>query len=437
MKKVAILGSGMAGWGAAHYLHGQDLQATMYEKESYSGGHTASITCEEGWVFDQGPHVSFTKVERIQKLLADGIKDDYQTLRSRINNHWKGHWIKHPAQCHLYGLPAELIVRCVSDFIKVAQEEPKPVTNYAEWLRQAFGKTFAETFPMEYCLKYHTTHAENLTTDWLGPRFYRPKLEEVLWGALSPVSQQEVHYVTGFRYPTRNGFGAYLEQFGGSARLLLNHEVAQIDTKARSLTFSNSKVETYDQLISSMPLPELISRIAGAPIEVRDAANKLACSTAVLVTVGVNRPDLIDAHWTYFYDRDYFFTRLSTPHLQSPHNAPPGCGLIQAECYYSRKYRPLDSKPEDCVEPVLRDLRRSGLLREGDKILMTHAMLIPYANVIFDHDRVPALKVVHGFLEDVGIAYCGRYGEWGYQWTDEAFMSGEQAAEKTLRRLSV
>jgi hypothetical protein len=39
---------------------------------------------------------------------------------------------------------------------------------------------------------------------------------------------------------------------------------------------------------------------------------------------------------------------------------------------------------------------------------------------------------VHGYLDDLNIAYCGRYGDWGYLWTDESFKSGEKAAERVL-----
>jgi hypothetical protein len=61
-------------------------------------------------------------------------------------------------------------------------------------------------------------------------------------------------------------------------------------------------------------------------------------------------------------------------------------------------------------------------------------MLLPYANIIFDLDRAAALNTVHGYLDDLGIAYCGRYGDWGYMWTDESFKSGELAADKLLSR---
>ena len=41
-----------------------------------------------------------------------------------------------------------------------------------------------------------------MSTDWLGPRMYRPSLEEMLRGALAPWTP-EVHYITNFRYPTQ------------------------------------------------------------------------------------------------------------------------------------------------------------------------------------------------------------------------------------------
>jgi len=128
-------------------------------------------------------------------------------------------------------------------------------------------------------------------------------------------------------------------------------------------------------------------------------------------------------------------TRASTPHLQSPNNVPAGAGSLQAECYYSKKYRPLDRRPEDCIEPVIEDFRRCGVLRDKDSVLFRHAMVIPYANIIFDLDRAPALAAVHGYLRDLGIEYCGRYGEWGYQWTDESFISGENAAQRVIEAL--
>ena len=431
---IVVLGSGMAGFGAAHRLHAEGIAPVMYDKNAYYGGHTASFRYETGFLFDVGPHISFTKDPRIQELFADSVEQRFETIQINLNNYWRGHWPKHPVQTHLHGLPEDVIVKVIGDFVeahKLPEEAPK---NYADWLLASLGRSFAELFPMQYTRKYHTTTAENMSTDWLGPRIYRPSLEEVLRGALSATTPH-VHYITHFRYPSDGGFMCYLKKFLPMGNLKLNHELVAVDPRRRELGFSNGVVTQYDALVSSVALPDLIRMIQGTPPDVVEAARLLACSTCVLVNIGVNRQDLSQAHMTYFYDEDICFTRLGFPTMLSARNSPPDTGSIQAEVYFSDKYKPFTGAAEDWIEPVIRDLRRCGLVREEDKILSRKAMLLRYANIIFDLDRAAALKTVHGYLDDLGIAYCGRYGDWGYMWTDESFISGEAAAGKALSAL--
>ena len=432
MSNIVILGTGMAGFGAAHRLHAEGVTPVMYDKNAYHGGHTTSFRYDSGFLFDVGPHISFTKDPRIQELFADSVDQQYETVQITLNNYWRGHWPLHPVQLHLHGLPDETVVKVITDFVEERQQPERPIKNYADWLLSSFGREFAELFPMTYTRKYHTTTADNMSLDWLGPRIYRPSLEEVLRGALSP-SAPHIHYITHFRYPTNGGFVSYLRKFLPLGSLRLDHQLVSVDPRARQLRFANGHVTAYDRLISSVALPDLIPMIEGAPADVVEASRRLACSTCVLVNIGVNRSDLSRAHMTYFYDEDICFTRLSFPHMLSATNVPDGTGSIQAEVYFSEKYKPFTGAPTDWIDPVIRDLRRSGLLREDDQILCSKAMLLRYANVIFDHDRASALETVHGYLDELGIAYCGRYGDWGYMWTDESFKSGELAAQQCLQ----
>jgi protoporphyrinogen oxidase len=428
---IVVLGTGMAGFGAAYRLHSEGITPVMYDKNAYYGGHTASFRYETGFLFDVGPHISFTKDTRIQEVFADSVEQQYETIQINLNNYWRGHWPLHPVQLHLHGMPEDLIVKVISDFVEERGAPERPIKNYADWLLASFGKTFAESFPMTYTRKYHTTTADNMSADWLGPRIYRPSLEEVLRGAIS-ASAPHVHYITHFRYPSAGGFMNYLNKFMPMGNIKLNHELVSIDPRKQELKFANGLVERYDGLVSSVPLPDIIRMIADAPKDVAAAAKKLSCSTCVLVNVGIDRADISNAHMTYFYDEDICFTRLGFPHMLSTRNAPEGAGSIQAEVYFSEKYKPFTGSPEDYIEPVIRDLKRVGLVKDNDRILSKKAMFLKYANIIFDLERAEALKTVHGYLDDVGIAYCGRYGDWGYMWTDESFISGEKAAEKTL-----
>jgi protoporphyrinogen oxidase len=429
---IAVIGSGMAALGASYRLRQEGAAHVLFDKNDHVGGHTASHADPTGFVFDEGPHISFTKDTRIQKLLEENVNGEFELFRARVNNYWKGVWIKHPAQCNLHGLPTDLLLKTLMDMIE-ARYKPasQPPANYAEWLIASFGRTFAEHFPMEYGRKYHTTEAANMSLDWLGPRLYQPALEEVLAGALEP-DTPDVHYISEFRYPSRGGFQSFVEPFTRGVDLRLGHQVVRVDERQRILTFGNGKTEKYEALISSIPLPELVRVLTHAPREVQAAAARLACSTCVVVNVGVDRRDLSDWHWTYFYDADFCFSRVSFPHMFSPHNAPDRMGSIQVEVYYSDKYKPLTCTLEECTDRVIADLRRCGLLRDSDTIVCKNALLVRYANIIFDLERASALAIVREYLDTAGIRACGRYGDWAYHWTDESFKSGESAAQHAL-----
>lgn len=433
MKKIVILGAGMAGFGADYFLREKEYTPVIFEKQDYYGGKASSFK-KKGFTFDTGPHISFTKDEKIQHLFAESVKNNYETLQVEVNNYWKGYWVKHPAQANLYGLPTDLVVTILKEFIESKNDENKSATNFKDWLYKSFGKTFAETFPMKYAMKFHTTDASNMSVDWVGPRLYQPKMEEILFGALSPKTKQ-LHYISHFRYPKDGGFVKYLDSFKEKSDLKLNHELIEVDVNQKLLKFENGYVFNYDHLISSIPLPVLIPRITKVPKEVLDASNKLACSKCVIVNLGVNRRDISKIMWSYFYDEEIIFTRLSFPHMQASSNAPDGYGSIQAEIYFSNKYKPLTCNPNEFIEQTITDLNKCGLLNENDEIVYKEARLISFANVIFDHDRKDSLEIVHSYLDEVGIKYCGRYGEWKYIWTDESFKSGMKAANQIIEEI--
>jgi hypothetical protein len=63
---VAVLGTGMGACGAVHRLAAEGLAPVMYDMNAYHGAHTTSFEHPGGFVFDIGPHISYTKNPRIQ-----------------------------------------------------------------------------------------------------------------------------------------------------------------------------------------------------------------------------------------------------------------------------------------------------------------------------------------------------------------------------------
>ena len=86
MKNIAVLGTGMGGCGAAYRLAQEGLRPVMYDKNPYFGGHTSSFTRED-FLFDVGPHISFTKDKRIQDLFAESVEQQFEEIWIHLDNY--------------------------------------------------------------------------------------------------------------------------------------------------------------------------------------------------------------------------------------------------------------------------------------------------------------------------------------------------------------
>lgn len=419
----------MAGLAAADRLLGRRVAVEIFEAKPHWGGHTHSLE-REGFIFDEGPHVSFTKDDEVRALFARGA-GEVAEFSARIDNWFHGHWVPHPAQCHLYGLPEELVVRCIADFVE-ARSSRREVETYADWCVAMFGKTFAETFPFRYTRKYWTREASSLTTDWVGERIYPPELEDVLRGALTPRPKGDFHYLSSVRYPRRGGFQSFMKGFHHPELLKLGKKLVAWHPGQRTLRFEDGTTSTFDRLLSTMPLPELVlAAESDVPEDVRDAARRLHCTSVVLVDVAVTRSDLCESHWFYVYDEDISFSRVHFPHMFSAETVPPGRGAIQVEIYHS-EFRPLPCDGEELVRRVIDELCRLGVLEGANDVLWTRRRDVPFANVIFDRERSPALATILPWIRRVGVELAGRYAEWAYYWTDDAVKSGWAAADRLL-----
>ena len=112
--RLTVLGSGMGGIGAASHARAQGVEHVVFEAKAYAGGHTTTHI-RDGFVFDEGPHVSFTKNERIKALFAEAIDNKFESIDAYIDNYWQGHWIRHPVVTNMHGLPARLVTDVVRD----------------------------------------------------------------------------------------------------------------------------------------------------------------------------------------------------------------------------------------------------------------------------------------------------------------------------------
>ena len=372
----------------------------------------------DGFRFDRFVHFTFAKDEKIAELFA---KSSPLYAHPPVSyNYWRGCWLKHPAQNNLAPLPIEEKVKIIDSFVNRPRKDVAEISDYAEWLRVQYGDYFAENFPFAYTRKYWGVEAKQLETKWVGNRLHVSPLPEVLRGAFA--EQQENFYYTKFmNYPKKGGFRSIINECRKGLDIRLNKKAVRIDTAAKQVEFADGTVEKYDNLISSLPLLEIIKMISNVPENVQNAANQLSWTCGYQVSLGFNRPDVAKYLWFYIYDEDVPPARVYSPNLKSPDNAPDGCSSLQAEVFFANDAKIADK--DEVLRQTVSKLKEICQFKDSD-VVVKDIRFEPYANIIFTPEIYESRKVVREWLQAQGIKTIGRFGEWDYLWSHQAFESG-------------
>ncbi|MGK0290758.1 MAG: protoporphyrinogen oxidase, partial [bacterium] len=418
-----ILGGGLSGLSACY--HGNGI---IYEKRNEIGGQARSHI-ENGFTFDEGIHVMHTNNQYILDLM--------ETLEVGMDVRERDAWIvshdamtRYPFQANTYGLPVDIVKDCVLGFVENSFDNREKIQNYEDWVYFMFGKGIAEHFMIPYCKKFWGVDAKDLTTEWVNVRHPRPSTEEVVIGALMDQSKGfGVNAV--YRYPKKYGFGNIAKCLAEkcSDRIITGMEATKIDVEKREIQFNNKKSISYEKILSTLPLPELIKIIPNAPSNVRDAALKLRTNSMFVVNIGVNRYKITEKNWIYYLEKKYPFVRVSFPSNQSDHVTPDGMSSISVEISYGND-NPLPIIKSEIANDVVKQLITLDILKEEDEIVYLKTIDVKYGYVIFDENRKPAIKLIHDYIKKHNIIPSGRYGLWKYLWSDEAILSGKKVAEE-------
>jgi protoporphyrinogen oxidase len=415
--EVIILGAGISGLSAAYHLKvDNDVKSLVLEKRSSHGGLLDNFIID-GFTFDNFVHLSFTKDGYVKKLFSEST--EFLLHNPQPYNYFRGRWIKHPVQNNLHALPIMMRLRIIVGFF--LRRRNKELKNYEDFLHASYGKYFSSWFPVQYTRKYWLSEPRDLGVDWVGPRMYRPALKEVLQGAFN-ANTKDVYYSGEMRYPIQGGFKSFLSKMVENLEINYNSNVIKIDPYNKFLTLEGGMTYHYERLISSIPLPEYLNLIVDIPDEIKTALKNLKWTSAAIISMGFNRPDVAKHLWFYIYDEEIMASRIHSPSLKSKNNAPLGCSSLQSEIYFSYKDDSID-KDKLMNEEINRYIQHGFFDRED--LLFSDIKIQKYANVVFDHEIYNNRKIVRGFLKDFGIETIGRFGEWDYFWSDQSLLSGK------------
>ncbi len=422
---VGILGGGLAGLTVAAHL---ERDCEVLEKESRGGGHCQTVQ-ERGFTYDAGgPHIIFSRhretVDYMLSLLGGNVH------RARRNNKifYQGRYVKYPFENGLFDLEPQDRFECLYHYIQ--NDYPPPKSNFKEWIYHHFGKALAEKYLIPYNEKIWNVPAEELGLEWVEGRVPKPPLEDVVKAACGVETEGYTHQLY-FHYPAHGG----IESLPRAMADRVNHIVPDFTVEriwkegSRWCVGNGRDIRRYDALVCTIPIQELAETLEGTPPEILAAVRALRYNSLVTVTIGLDSARLPDYTAIYVPNPEVRFHRLSFPAMFSPHNAPPGQSIIQAEITTNPGDGTHELTDEALLADVIDDLQNMDLARPSE-VCYARVLRTKYGYVVQNDDCRRNLKQAKTYFERIGIPLCGRVAEFEYINMDACIERARSVAER-------
>ncbi len=424
MKRVGILGGGVAGLSLSYFL-GEDTE--VLEKSEECGGLCRSFS-KNGFTYDLGGHIIFSKDKEILDFEIDLLKGKLNQLYRRNSVWFKGRFVKYPFENGLSVLDKEDIFDCLYHYL---ENPPRPQNNFEDWIYNTFGKGLAEHYLIPYNEKIWKTPAKEMGTMWV-ERIPKPPPEDIIKSALGIETEGYTHQLH-FYYPKTGGFQTLPRTFEEHVndRIVRQFPVNRIKrtSKGWAVTGDNGERE-YESIINTMPIFDFMNALGeDVPTRVRQAVDDLKYNSLIVVLIGLGKPRTHDQQAVYCPQPDLLFHRLVFFDYFGLNYVPEGCSSIMAEITAKENDGIWSMSNEKITEQVIDGLVREGFINKKD-VVTTDVQRTKYAYVIYDLNREKNLDIIYEYCKQQGIELCGRFSEFVYYNSDAVIRSAKTVANR-------
>jgi protoporphyrinogen oxidase len=428
---IGILGGGLSGLALASRLP----ESEVLEGEDRPGGLCRSLHAD-GFTFDpHGSHILFSRNPEAMRLYEDLLGENVCRRTRNTKIFYRGRYVKYPFENGLSELPVEDNLACVLGYVnayiaRTSGQAPKP-TNFKEWMYYRFGKGIADCYLLPYNEKIWKTPAERMGVDWVEGRVPDPPLEDVIKASLGMPTEGYTHQLH-FLYPREGGVESLVRGLLPRVpNVRTRFPIRSVRRKGDSWVVSDGRDErSYARIVSTIPIPELISVLDDVPKAVQEAGRKLVHRSLVTVMLGLNRERLNDFSWVYFPAPDQGrFNRISFPSNFSDRAAPPGASSAVAEITCDAGDDIWTMSDEALAEHVVERADVLGVFRRSD-VILSRVARTRYAYVVFDKDHRRNLDLVKAYAAKVGLELLGRFGQFDYINTDQVLLRATEMSHR-------
>ncbi|MFH1613418.1 MAG: FAD-dependent oxidoreductase [bacterium] len=430
MKQIVILGAGITGLSTAFHLkHNYEI----FEKEDISGGLCRSNKIND-FIFDYTGHLLHFKNERVKNLCFNLLENNLKQKKRNAYVHLLNQDIKYPFQLYFGNLPSNVVIECILSLLEeqekkkcfLCQGKIQQIKNFQDWMIANYGKGISKYFMIPYNEKLWQFPLTKMSFEWINKTIPNLKQIDILKSAFLK-HQSNIGYNAFFWYPSKDGIEKLVQAFNSHIKKVnLKEEIYRISLKDHLLYFKSGIKIKYDKLVSTIPLPELITMIDEIPLEIKKVCKNLKWTSVYNLNIGLNKSLTNKKHWIYFPEKQYPFYRIGFYSNFSSYLVPENKSSIYTEfAYFS------DSKinKKDIKNKTIKSLIDIGIINSDQEILFMQENDIKYAYVIYDLTYKENMNLIKNFLTKHNIYSIGRFGGWQYFSIEDCILEGIETAQ--------
>jgi protoporphyrinogen oxidase len=393
-----------------------------------------------------GGHRFFTKVDEVQKIWHEVLRDDF-LLRPRLSRiYYNGRFFHYPLKPlnALRGLGFWKSLVVAGSYLWWQILPYREEVTFEHWVTNRFGQRLFRTFFKAYTEKVWGISCSELKAEWAAQRIKDLSLKTVLVNMFVKPRNTVKSPIEEFHYP-RLGPGMMwtavkdeVERRQGTVRL--NAEVVRIvrsDRRIEGVVVRGPEGEDHisgTDFISSMPVTDLVKRLdPPPPPAVMTAAGELKYRDFLTVVLIVDRPQIFQDNWIYVHDPEVKVGRIQNFKNWSPDMVPdPSKTALGLEYFCTEGDDLWTMADADLIALGRREVDRLGLAAAAD-VQDGCVVRVPKAYPVYDSDYRDHLDVVRQFVD--GLENCqtiGRNGLHRYNNQDHAMMTGILAVRNVV-----
>jgi protoporphyrinogen oxidase len=444
---VVVIGAGPAGLTAAYELTKLGLHSVVLEADTSVGGLARTVE-HRGYRFDIGGHRFFSKNPLVTRLWQEILGADFLERPRLSRIYYRGHFFDYPLKVFnaLAGLGAAEALRVIGSYVKARMRPHQEEQTFEQWVSNRFGERLYRIFFKTYTEKVWGMACAEISADWAAQRIKNLSLSEALRSALgsgnrSRDGQLITTLIESFHYP-RLGPGMMWEQCerileasgvttlrGARVERLHHHRGRIASVRGHTRTGEPFELEG-DQIISSMPLQELVAALDPAPpSEVAHAAQCLRYRDYLTVVLIVKREKIFPDNWIYIHAPEVKMGRIQNYKNWSLDMVPdPSRTALGLEYFLWEKDDEWRWSQEQLIDRGIQECQQIGLVAPREVEDGT-VVRMPKAYPVYDQHYLACVARIRRYLENFSnFQTIGRNGLHRYNNQDHSMLTGIYAA---------